>query len=336
MLELKGLNLTDAEKDALAIGDVPERVADVISEIDLNSRIELFKIKDKLPKEDAARTAFIEDAVAFSVEDETFVDDTEKAAAEDRLRTRFGHDLDGIETLKDPTLADMAKPAKEKSPKYTEKACDDAIKAAGKRIKKLKESIAETSAKIKAQAIKQKQDSLLRAGYAKYLAEKLGYTAGMDFSGLTTLEEDGADAGELAVDEKIVLKFLSGLGKAHYDEASGKLYTITASGNKYFIEDEIYSMAANDAGTNRRQKVLHKHLHTIATREVMQKGADLIGQVLTENGCEINERNIELLLSNNLKIVKDGVETVVEIPRELNELVAEQQRTINDSMGRTM
>ena len=68
----------------------------------------------------------------------------------------------------------------------------------------------------------------------------------------------------------------------------------------------------------------------------MQKGADLIGQVLTENGCEINERNIELLLYKNLKIVKDGVETVVEIPRELNELVAEQQRTINDSMGRTM
>ena len=287
-------------------------------------------LRVKLPKDtDPAKAEFLEKATEYALTKVTDPEITKEEVTAGLDTALYGlHHPDASDTsditVDDYDVSDSTRSVAIKQPSFTTKGLDTAIKSAGKLLKNVKSDLAKAKSALAAQK-KTYERAILRQGYARLLLNTVLKVNGIDSIPATipdTMEYE-REVGEPAGTENdtfVVIKYLKVMGyTGTYDPKTGTIVATDSSGKTGSVEDVIYDSIeiCNDPAkkptATRRQQILHKHLHTLATREAMQQGADLLGNFLASQKIDVTPENIESLINGTL--TKDG--KPVTLPEEI-------------------
>ena len=329
--------LTKADIESIKAGKPTERAQtfiDQLGEIEKEALSKLESLKHRLPETEAGRTAFVTAAVDYA-------ETTSEGIPREDIERRVLEDMTFVESL-EPDLDEEIAPIDEEEAekikitpptKFTTKGCEYAIKSANKALKAVNKELAAIKAEKAAMAEAEKQ-ALLRKAYAGMLLSRVLETDKINFSEMVAITsddayetaEDGLAGDNPVYDSRIVVQYLQGVRNSTFDPETGALVNVGTDGKKVGVEDAIYDIIETGDKKpkelkNRRQRVIHKHLHTIATRENMLKGAQLIGDFLKSKGIEVSESKITALMNNELEGIK-WPDDFVEAMQYANECLA--------------
>lgn len=216
---------------------------------------------------------------------------------------------------------ELVKGSKQKPKKieYTAKGCELALKSINKLIGKLETKIKED--KVKAEIEKQTKKVILKKAYfhmvAKEYATQHPHKGAKFPPDLIETEDsvdpnydvsDVSDPNEILERDAIVIKYLKG----------AKNNSKTEDGQSY--EEVIYESTGNEpdnTNAKKKNKVLHRTLHNLATREMVESRAEELGKYLEGLGIEVNLDNINALIDGNLTIKIDGQDVPVTFPTKM-------------------
>ena len=366
------LDLGYDESEIDADGNLPPTDTRVRASHNESVRILKETVSPKVPRTGAEREKFLDDAVEYevSISDEP-VDETrreeirrdysagidgldrleevtiEEDSHEDEEERDFG-DLEGGNKKSIPSP---------KKPRSTVKGIELALKSTKKLIENLDKIKVENKAKAEYVAA-QTKTSLLEQAYTKLLFNAMNAELGPMIAGVNAADVEAYEGAEYAedgttpqFDAYIALKYLDGVAnKCVIDPETGQLgipvvTTDPETGKevttyKYVQEAIFESIETVNAHTeksktkiNRRQKALHKHLHTIATREAILAGAKKLEEFCVANNIEITAENLSALVAGTY--VKKGAEGEADTPIVLSsDIVNAATVAVRNALGR--
>ena len=281
----------------------------------------------------AQQTEFIQNAVNYTISQQGKVEnpEQERRDLEEEYSSILTPEQDGVkiaEKAEMPKLSEkaMLEGAKQKAKKieYTAKGCELALKSINKLIEKLEKEI---KAQKQAEAQQAETKKVLRQGYLLMLGnEYIKQHRHNDNFPPDLIESENevvsdydpttiTDKKEILDRDAIVVKYLKGAFEDKKTEDS-KPY-----------EDLIYECAENEpdnATAKKRDKVLHRALHNLATKEMVESGAEELGKYLKANGIEITAANIKALVKGELTRTDErGNEVSVPLPPTLHSKMQE-------------
>ena len=215
---------------------------------------------------------------------------------------------------------------KPKKIEYTAKGCELALKSINKLIKKLEEQIkAEKEAQKEAEIKNKTKQDVLKKGYLlmvrkTYLAQHPRNNENFppDLGDREETVDPSYDPATISDPQEeldrdaIVVKYLGGAIKGEKTE-DGKSY-----------EDILYECTGNEPDketSKKRNKVLHKTLHNLATKEMVEEQSAKLGAYLESLEIEITSQNINALMKGTLTVKRDGVDVAVTLPEEIQSTI---------------
>ncbi len=321
------VTFTNADQQSIVAGDFSEKVSQYVDQADaisFDARMKLFDVKDKIPTDGKEKKDFLMDATAYSMSGSRITDEADYSREFGETYIRLESEHVDLPEFKDPRLdADIIPPAKPADEiKYTKNGVEKALKATNKSLKSIKERINESKAALAAYKAVRKQKALARQAYAKILLKKLDLEGELPPMDPTMQAEYAAycagkeEPTKPAFDTYAVRQYLKYIAEATYNEETGQL-EVTIDGKvqqiEVFVEEVVATCGepVKRPTASTRSRILHNHLHTIGTRTAMQVGADKIIQLLTDNGFEVTENNINLLFAGRL--IKEGESTPISL-----------------------
>lgn len=322
---------------------------------------DLSDLKPKLPTDPAAKAVFLDKAVEYA---KTGLD---SKMPDEEIRKILDKALDSVlspapevEDEADASAAsaeigefdasDKVNKVEIKQPEFTDKGIEYAIKKAGKLLKNVKSDLAKAKAGLAAKK-NMAEEAILRQAYAKVLTEALlaehGITSlptplpsDMEYERAVT-ESTGSPAmpTNSVQDTYIVIKYLKVMAeRGKYDPEMGAIVVTDSSGKKGSAEDVLYeainvcSNPDKEKKATRRQRIIHKHLHEIATRKAMQNGADILRNYLKSQNIDITQENVDSLMAGTL--MKDDKK--VELPAEVKTHAQAEAKKVKENPTSTL